>query len=57
MKEFSHIRFLPLLILAMLVNILSQMVHEAGHHMVYQSMGHNPVWGLTKIVQIWDTLL
>jgi len=53
--EIHHIRFLPLLILAMLVNILSQATHETGHHMVYQIMGHDPVWGFTKLVQIWDT--
>ncbi|MCP4416076.1 MAG: hypothetical protein GY805_05615 [Chloroflexi bacterium] len=37
------IRFLPLLILVMLINILSQTPHETGHHMVYQLMGHEPV--------------
>jgi len=50
--EMYHIRFLPLLILAMLVNILAQTVHETGHHMVYQVMGHEPVWAFTKIVQL-----
>jgi hypothetical protein len=39
----------------MLVNILSQTTHETGHHMVYQLMGHDPIWGFTKLVQIWDT--
>lgn len=53
--KLHEIRFLPLLILAMLVNILSQATHETGHHMVYQIMGHDPVWGFTKLVQIWDT--
>jgi len=47
-----NIRFLPLLILAMLVNVLAQTVHETGHHMVYQVMGHEPVWAFTKIVQL-----
>jgi len=47
-----HICFLPLFILAMLVNVLAQTVHETGHHMVYQVMGHTPVWGFTKIVQL-----
>ena len=36
----------------MLVNILAQAVHETGHHVVYQVMGHEPVWAFTKIVQI-----
>lgn len=53
--RLHQVRFLPLLILAMLVNILSQSVHETGHHLVYQIMGHDPVWGFTKVVQVWDT--
>ena len=44
-------RFLPLLVLAMLVNVLAQAVHETGHHMVYQAMGHEPIWAFTKLVQ------
>jgi len=55
MMKLHNIRFLPLLILAMFVNILSQATHETGHHMVYQIMGHNPVWGFTKLVQVWET--
>ncbi len=57
MKEttkLQSLRFLPLFILAMLVNILAQTVHETGHHMVYQVMGHEPVWAFTKVVQVWD---
>ena len=54
--KFHHIHSLPLLILAMLVNILSQAAHETGHHMVYQIMGRDPVWGFTKLVQIWETI-
>ena len=50
-----HTRFLPLLVLAMLVNILAQSVHETGHHMVYQVMGHEPVWAFTKVVQMSET--
>ena len=53
--EIHHLRFLPLLILAMSVNIISQATHETGHHLIYQIMGHEPVWGFTKLVQIWDT--
>ncbi len=53
--KLHQIRFLPLLILAMLVNILSQTVHETGHHMVYQIMGHEPIWAFTKLVQLWET--
>lgn len=50
-----QLRFLPLVLLAMLVNILGQTTHETGHHLVYQVMGHEPVWGFTKLVQIWET--
>ena len=49
--KIPTLRFIPLLILAMLVNILAQAVHETGHHMVYQVMGHEPVWAFTKLVQ------
>lgn len=54
-KTLFRIRFLPLLVLAMLVTILAQAFHETGHRMAYQIMGHAPVWGFTKLVQIWDT--
>ena len=50
-----QLRFLPLLVLAMLVNILAQAVHETGHHMAYQMMGHDPVWVFTKVVQMSET--
>lgn len=53
---FSTLRFFPLLILAMLVNILAQAVHETGHHMIYQVMGHEPVWTFTKVVQMSDVI-
>ena len=49
------LRFLPLLILAMLINILAQAAHETGHHIVYQVMGHEPVWAFTKVVQLSET--
>ena len=50
-----QLRILPLFILAMLVNILAQAVHETGHHMVYQVTGHEPVWAFTKVVQMSET--
>jgi len=53
---FSTLRFFPLLILAMLVNILAQAVHETGHHLAYQVMGHEPVWAFTKVVQMSDAI-
>ena len=51
-NKFYNTRFLPLLVLAMLVNILAQAWHETGHHIVYQVMGHEPVWAFTKVVQM-----
>jgi hypothetical protein len=54
-KGVKKIGFWPLLILAMLVNILGQVIHETGHSLVYQVMGREPVWGFSRIVQIWDT--
>jgi hypothetical protein len=39
----------------MLVNILAQAVHETGHHLIYQVMGHEPVWAFTKVVQMSET--
>ena len=46
------IGFGPLLVLAMLVNVLSQTLHETGRHLAYQRMGRDPVWGFTKMA-VW----
>lgn len=54
-KSVQSTRFLPLLVLAMLVNILAQAVHETGHHLFYQVMGHEPIWAFTKVVQMSET--
>ena len=54
-KKTIPISFLSMLVLAMLVNILGQAIHETGHSSVYQLMGRGPVWGFTKLVQVWDT--
>jgi len=54
-NKINQLRFLPLLILAMLVNILAQAVHETGHHLAYQMMGYEPVWAFTKVVQMSET--
>jgi hypothetical protein len=47
--------FWRLLILAMLLNILAQTIHETGHWAIYQAFGHNPTWGFIGLVQWWDT--
>jgi len=55
MKETTRsqsIPFLALFALAMLVNILAQAVHETGHHLIDQVMGHEPIWAFTKVVQM-----
>ncbi len=52
--SLHQIRFLTLLALAMLVNILSQATHEGGHHLAFQLLGLEPVWGFTKLVQVWE---
>ena len=54
-NNLHKIEFWSLLIIAMLVNILGQAIHETGHRLVFQVMGRDPVWGFTKIVQVWDT--
>jgi len=54
--KLHNIHFLSLLVLAMLVNILAQAAHETGHHLVYQVMGHEPVWAFTKVVQMSETI-
>jgi hypothetical protein len=51
-SELHSIHFIPLLILAILVNILAQAAHETGHHIVYQVMEPEPVWAFTKVVQL-----
>jgi len=54
-NKHVQLRFLPLFVLAMLVNILAQAAHETGHHLIYQVMRHEPVWGYTKLVQLSET--
>jgi len=48
----SALRFLPLLILAMLVNILAQVTHETGHLLSYQLTGRETTWVFTKVAQM-----
>ncbi|MBI5934835.1 MAG: hypothetical protein HY867_14115 [Chloroflexi bacterium] len=53
-NQIHKLGFLSLLVLAMLVNILGQAIHEGGHLMVYQLMGRGPVWAFTSLIQLWD---
>jgi len=48
----QSITFLSLLILAMLVNILAQVVHETGHLLFFQVTGHKATWVFTKVAQM-----
>jgi hypothetical protein len=50
----QKIGFLQLLALAMLVNVVAQAIHEAGHWTIYQAYGRGPVWGFIGLVQVWD---
>lgn len=45
--------FLRLLLLAVLLNVVAQMIHEGGHWAVYQAYGRGPVWGFIGLVQMW----
>jgi len=54
--DFRKIGFLQLVLLAFLLNFLAQALHEAGHWSIYESFGLGPVWGFTRVVQIWDDL-
>ena len=47
------ITFLRLLLLAVLVNILAQAIHETGHLLVYQAYRRSPTWGFIGIAQLW----
>jgi hypothetical protein len=51
----QKISFWQLFLLALLLNFVVQMTHEAGHWAVYQSYGRGPVWGFIGLVQLWDT--
>src|SRR4030043_2256297 len=52
--NYSKVTFLRLLILAILLTILSQAIHETGHLLVYNAYQRNPTWGFIGIVQIWE---
>jgi len=52
--DYRKINFWQLVVLALLVNFVGQAMHEAGHWAVYEALGLGPVWGFTRVVQIWD---
>lgn len=50
--KFQPVSFLPLFVLAMLVNILAQVTHETGHLLCYQLTGREATWVFTKVAQM-----
>lgn len=53
--KFRKAAFWLLILLAMLLNIFAQSLHEAGHWAIYQAFGRGPTWGFIGLVQWWDT--
>jgi hypothetical protein len=53
MMPHRDIPFTRLLVLAFLINIIAQAVHESGHLLAYQAFGRNPTWGFIGLVQLW----
>ena len=51
--DYRKVGFWQLVILALLLNFIAQIIHEAGHWAVYETLGRGPVWGFTGLVQIW----
>ncbi|MDP1624550.1 MAG: hypothetical protein Q8L64_02155, partial [bacterium] len=49
------ISFVRLFLLAFLINILAQAIHETGHLLAYQVYHRNPTWGFIGLVQLWNT--
>jgi len=51
----TKISFIRLLLLAILITVAAQAIHETGHMIVYQSYRRNPTWGFIGMVQHWGT--
>jgi hypothetical protein len=51
--DYRKINFWQLVLVAFLVNFVGQAVHEAGYWAIFESFGSGPVWGFTRVVQIW----
>jgi hypothetical protein len=51
---YRKIGFGQLAILVLLLNFVTQTIHEAGHWAIYETLGLGPVWGFTSLVQIWS---
>ncbi len=53
MTDYRKIGFWQLVLLAVLLNFVSQTIHEGGHWLVHQIAGRGPVWGFISLVQVW----
>lgn len=51
-SKIYQLRFLPLLILAMLANVLAQTTHETGHRLFFLVTGRETTWVFTKAAQM-----
>ena len=51
--SYSKTGFLQIFWLVLLINPLSQALHEGGHWLVCQALGLDPVWGFIGLVQVW----
>jgi len=52
--DFRKAGFWQVVLLAILLNFVVQSIHEAGHWLVLETMGRNPVWGFNQLLQVWD---
>ena len=41
------------MILALLLAVVAQAIHESGHWAIYEALGLGPVWGFSSLVQLW----
>jgi hypothetical protein len=53
MKDYRKDGFWRLVLLAFLITFIAQVMHEAAHWIVYESLGLGPVWGFSSLIQIW----
>ena len=51
--DYRKVGFWQLVMLALLLNFVAQTIHEAGHWTIYETLGREPVWGFSSLVQIW----
>ncbi len=52
-KANHPLSFWALVVLGLLLTFTSQWIHETGHWLILRSFGRDPVWGFTRLVQVW----